>query len=269
MNTFEESPMSTRKAALIAALTVSCFGFAAASPARAQYFGVDTSAQTLGYIGTYSDNSGWLVNHTSASSLSDPAGATLSATGYGTAFADVGAGSHAEQGLLHAWASGHTNRVSGGNSFPGAAPYGYGYAHFTDRLTVTSSTLSAGTKVMIVFGNVVDRTTWTYSGLYDGYIDMRVQIGVATAMSRWTANYLYGDTAVDAPLLTVNTTVGSTFSVDGKLGVQAKAMYYDPSHLVASDINAEATASLVVRQIPDGVTLVSASGIVYPVVPVN
>src|SRR6185312_7967882 len=195
MNTFEESPMSTRKAALIAALTVSCFGFAAASPARAQYFGVDTSAQTLGYIGTYSDNSGWLVNHTSASSLSDPAGATLSATGYGTAFADVGAGSHAEQGLLHAWASGHTNRVSGGNSFPGAAPYGYGYAHFTDRLTVTSSTLSAGTKVMIVFGNVVDRTTWTYSGLYDGYIDMRVQIGVATAMSRWTANYLYGDTA--------------------------------------------------------------------------
>ncbi|HEV7507799.1 MAG TPA: hypothetical protein VGS07_23145 [Thermoanaerobaculia bacterium] len=259
--------MFTRNAALIAALTVSSFGFAASS-AHAQYFGVDTSAQTLGYIGTYSDNSGWLVNHTSASSLSDPAGVTLSSPSYGSAFADVGAGSHAEQGLLHAWASAHTNPVTG-NSFPGSAPYGYGYAHFTDRLTVTSSTLSAGTKVMIVFGNVVDRTTWTYSGFYDGYIDMRVQIGVATAMSRWTANYAYGDTAVDAPLLTVNTTVGSTFSVDGKLGVQAKAMYYDPAHVIASDINAEATASLVVRQIPDGVTLVSASGIVYPFVPGN
>ncbi|HEX3555121.1 MAG TPA: hypothetical protein VIA62_18005 [Thermoanaerobaculia bacterium] len=33
--------------------------------------------------------------------------------------------------------------------------------------------------------------------------------------------------------------------------------------------DASQTASLVVRQIPDGVTLVSASGTTYPVVPAN
>lgn len=260
--------MFTRKAALIAALSVACFGFVAAAPAHAQYFGVEASAQTLGYPGTFTDNSGWLSNGTFASAISDPAGVTLSAPAYGTAFADVGAGSAAEPALLHAWASAHTNAVTG-NSFSSAAPYGFGYAHFGDRLTVKSSTLTPGTRVTIVFGNVVDRTTWKYKGLYDGYIEMALQIGAAATTSRWTANYLYGDTAVDSQLLTVSTTIGSQLSVDGKLRVMTKAMYYDPAHQLTTDINADATASLVVRQIPTGVTLVSSSGVEYPVVPAN
>jgi hypothetical protein len=258
--------MSNRTATVIAALSISCFAFAGAAHAQTGYFGVEATAQTLGYAGTFTDNSGLLPLF--ADALSDPAGVTLSSPTYGSAYADVGAAAQAEPALLHTWASAHTHPVIG-NSFSSSAPYGYGYAHFYDRLTVKSDTLPAGTPVTIVFGNVVDRATWSYTGYYDGYIDMRLQIGVATAMSRWTASYLYGNTAVDTPLVTVTTKVGSQLSVDAKLRVQAKAMYYDPSHLFTTDINADATASLVVREIPTGVTLVSQSGVTYPVVPAN
>lgn len=260
--------MSIRTATVIAALSIASFAFAGPAHAQPNYFGVEATAQTLGYTGTFTDNS-LFVRGTFADAISDPAGVTLSNPTYGVAaFADVGASSQSEIALLHAWASAHTHPVTG-NNFNGSAPYGYGYAHFYDRLTVKSDTLPAGTPVTIVFGNVVDRTIWSYSGYYSGYIEMILQIGVASGTSRWTASYLYGDTVVESAVLTVTTKVGAQFSVDGKLRAMAKAMYYDPAHLFTTDINADVTASVVVREIPSGVTLVSESGITYPVVPAN
>jgi hypothetical protein len=259
--------MLTRTTLLAAALTIGTFGFTT-SPAQAQtnYFGVQSTSQTLGYVGTYTDDSKAQPGSLFAATLSDPAGATLSGT-YSSGYADVGAGSEAQMGELHGWASGHAHVISG--QFSGAAPYGYAYAYFYDRLTVKSNTLPNGTPVTIVFGNDVTVNRWDRVNLYDGYIDMTLQIGVGTARSRWTSSYLYGDTTSVAPLLQIKTTVGSTMSVDAKLRVQAKVFYYDPKVAASGDNNADATARLVIREIPEGVTLQSASGVVYPIVPAN
>jgi hypothetical protein len=263
----EDVPMLTRTTALTAILTLAGLGFAGS--AQAQYFGVEATAQTLGYTGGFTDNSGALFNATFADALSDPTGVTLTSPYYGSVFADVGAAAEARPAELHAQAIAHTHSINAKPGFSGSAPYGYGYGHFFDRLTVKSSVLSKGTPVTIVFGNEVDIATWTYTGLYDGYIDMTLQIGVATARSRWTASYLYGVTAADTPQVRVQTTVGSQLSVDGKLRAQAKTFYYDGAVGFGGDIQADATARLVVREIPTDVTLQSESGIAYPVVPVN
>jgi len=257
--------MLIRTTALTAILALAGLGFAGS--ARAQYFGVEVSAQTMGYTGGFTD-SAYLPNATYVDAVSDPAGVTLASPYYGSVFADVGAASEARPGELHAQAAAHVNSIDARNGFSGSAPYGYGYAHSFDRLTVKSDTLAKGTPVTIVFGNDVDVATWTRTGAYDGYIDMTLQIGAASARSRWTASYLYGTTAADTPQVRVQTTVGSQLSVDGKLRVQAK-VFYDRATGFNGDIQADATARVVVREITDGVTLQSESGIAYPVVPVN
>jgi hypothetical protein len=257
--------MLIRTTALTAILTLAGLGFAGS--AQAQYFGVEVSAQTMGYTGGSTD-SAYLPNATFVDAVSDPAGVTLTSPYYGSVFADVGAASEARPGELHAQAVAHVNSIDAKNGFSGSAPYGFGYAHSFDRLTVKSDTLAKGTPVTIVFGNDVDVATWTQTGAYDGYIDMTLQIGAASARSRWTASYLYGATAADTPQVRVQTTVGSQLSVDGKLRVQAK-VFYDRTTGFNGDLQADATARIVVREITDGVTLQSASGIAYPMIPVN
>lgn len=259
--------MSTRNAVLAAALTLTTFGFAT-GPAQAQiyYYGVHSTSQTLGHTGTYTDDSQWQSGGLFAGTLSDPQGATMSAPSYATLYADTAAASEAQQAELHASASSHAHVVSGTNIGTNAAPYGQGYARFSDRLTVKSSVLPAGTPVTIVFGNDVEIHQWNRTGTYDGYIDMTLQIAAGTARSRWTASYLYGDTTVVAPTLQIQTTVGSRLSVDAKLRVQAKTSF---KATMAGDMQADATARLVIREIPEGVTLAADSGVVYPVVPAN
>jgi hypothetical protein len=258
--------MSIRNSVLAAALTLTTFGFATTAQAQIYYYGVQSTSQTLGYAGTGTVDSGWLPGSLSANTFSDPPGATLSSTGYATLYADVAASSEAYQAELHATASSHAHVVSGTNVPPASAPYGYGYAYFRDRLTVTSSTLPAGSPVTIVFGNDVQINRWDRAGAYDGYIEMNLQIAAGTARTRWSSHYIYGDTTSVTPQLIIKTTVGSKLSVDGKLRVQAKT-FYDLK--TSGDIKGDATARVVINQIPDGVTLVSDSGVVYPVVLVN
>jgi len=236
--------------------------------AQAQTFGVQTDTQTLGYPGCYNDTT-YIPYGTFVSSVADPASAVINTTYNGSMSADVGAWAEAHQGELHAKAVAKTTQINAKSGFTSAAPYGYGYAYAFDRLAVKSDSLPRGTPVTLVFGNQVELNTWSYTGLYDGYIDLQLQIGVATAHSRWTANYLYGVTASEAPRVTVQTTVGSNLSITAKLRSQAKAMYYDGKVGFGGDIQADATARLVILDLPVGVTLQSDSGIVYPVVPVN
>lgn len=259
--------MFTRKTVLAAALTAASIAFATA-PAQAQtyYYGVQSTSQTLGYVGTFPHDSGWLPGGTLAETLSDPVGATMSAVGYATLYADVAASSKAQTAELRATATSHANVVSGSNIQPAAAPYGYGYAYFYDRLTVKSDTLPKGTPVTIVFGNVVEVNKFDRTGPHDGYIEMNLQIATGTARSRWTASSSWGDTTAVAPQLQIRTTVGSKLSVDAKLRVQAKTFYQLSA---AGDMHADATARLVINEIPDGVTLQADSGTVYPVVPAN
>ena len=256
--------MFIRTAVLTTLLALTGLG---AASAQAVYFGVETDAETLGYPGCYNSTT-YLPNATFVSSVADPAGATLTSPYYGSMFVDVGASAEASQPELHAQAIAHSESINARSGFSGSAPYGYGYAHSFDRVTVKSDSLPKGTPVTIVFGNQVDINTWTYSGLYDGYIDMSLQIGAGTAHSRWTASYLYGVTTSEAPRITVKTTVGAQFSIDGKLRAQAKVLYVD-GRTFGGDIHADATARIVVLDIPAGVTLESVSGAVYPVVPAN
>lgn len=259
--------MSIRNAVLAAALTLTTLGFTT-TPAQAQtyYYGVHSTSQTLGYVGTYTDDSQFQPGGLFADTVSDPQGVTMSAPGYATLYADVAAASEARQAELHASASGHAHVVSGTNIGGSSAPYGYAYAHFYDRLTVTSDILPKGTPVTIVFGNDVEVHRWDRTGAYDGYIDMTLQIATGTARSRWSSSYLYGDTTAVAPQLQIQTTVGSRLSVDARLRVMTKAFY---TLKTSGDITADATARLVIRQIPDGVTLVADSGVTYPIVPAN
>jgi hypothetical protein len=254
--------MLTRTVKMIAGVVCAMTSFAA--HAQTPYFGVQATAQTLGYTGTFTNDTGWLPGSAFASALSDPAGVTLTSPYEGSAFADVGSGSQAERGQLHAWATAHTHSVTA-KSFNGAAPYGYAYAYGYDTLTVKSDTLAKGTRVTLVFDNVVTLNSWTYTGLFDGYVDMRLQIGAVAAGSRWSMSHRYGGQSVQAPQVTVQTTVGSRLSVDGKLRVQTKTPYYDPPYGFGGDMRADATATLVLHQATEGVTLQADSGAVYAV----
>jgi hypothetical protein len=258
--------MFFRAVALTTLLALSGFGLA--SSAHAQTFGVETTAETLGYPGCYRQST-YLPSATFGSSMADPAPGVITSSTNGSMSADVGAMGEARQAEIHVQAVAHTQQINAKPGFYAAAPYGYGYGYAFDRLTVKSDTLAKGTPVTIVFGNQVDLNTWTYTGLYDGYIDMTLQIGAGTAHSRWSASYLYGVTASEAPQIRIQTTVGSTLGVSGKLRAQAKAFYWDNTVGFGGDIQADATARIVVLDIPAGVTLQSDSGIAYPVVPAN
>ncbi|HKV08296.1 MAG TPA: hypothetical protein VJ725_09170 [Thermoanaerobaculia bacterium] len=257
--------MSTRNAVLAAALTLTTFGFATAQ-AQTYYYGVHSTSQTLGHTGTYTDDSQLQPGGLFADTLSDPQGATMSAPGYATLYADTAASSEAQPAELHASASSHAHVVSGTSIGGNSAPYGFAYSHFYDRLTVKSDVLPAGTPVTIVFGNDVELHQWNRVGAYDGYIEMTLQIATGTAKSRWSSSYLYGDTAAVAPTLQIQTKVGSRLSVDAKLRAMAKTFFRIN---LSGDIQADATARLVIREIPEGVTLEADSGVVYPVVPAN
>lgn len=254
--------MSTRSTVL-AAMTLALFASAPSTGQTYYSYGVHSTSQTLGYTGTYTDDSKAQPGGTYAATVSDPAGATLSAPGYATLYADVAASSETRQAELNAQASGHAHVVSGTN-ISGAAPYGYAYARFYDRLTVKSNDLSNGTPVTIVFGNEVEIRRWERSGGYDSYIDMTLQIAAGTARSRWSSHSMYGETAAVAPQLVINTTVGSYLSVNAQLRIMAKVFY---ERTAQSDVQADAKARLVVREIPAGVTLEADSGTVYPFVP--
>jgi hypothetical protein len=257
--------MLTRNTVLAAAVTLTTF---AAAPAAAQtyyYYGVHSTSETLGYPGTFTDNSQLQEGGLFADSMSDPQGATMSAPSYATLYADVAAVSEAQHGVLRVQASGHAKVVSGTN-VSGTAPYGNAFARFYDRLTVTSNVLPKGTPVRIVFGNDVQVHRWDRVGTYDGYIEMTLQIGAGTARSRWSSHYLYGDTEAVTPQLVINTTVGSRLSVDGRMRSMAKVFYKVGTN---GDNHSDATARLVIREIPEGVTLQADSGVVYPFVPAN
>jgi hypothetical protein len=136
--------MSIRNAALATVLTLTALGVIAA-PAKAQtyyYYGVQSTSQTLGYAGTFTDDSKLQPGGLFADTLSDPPGATMSAPGYATLYADVAADSEARQAELHASASSHAHVVNGTNTGNAAAPYGFAYSHFYDRLTVRSRRLA-------------------------------------------------------------------------------------------------------------------------------
>lgn len=255
--------MLNRNFVLATALTIA----SVAVPVSAQTysFGVHSTSQTLGYQGTFTDDSQLQPGGLSADTLSDPPGATLSAPGYATVYGDVAAGSEARQAELRAQASGHTHVVSGTNVY-GGSPYGFAYSRFYDRLTVTSDVLPKGTPVTIVFGNDVQIHRWDRMGAYDSSIDMTLQIANGSARSRWSSHYLYGDTTAVADQLVVKTTVGTQLSVDARLRVMSKVFF---RLNYTGDSHADVTARLVIREIPEGVTLRADSGTIYPIEPAN
>jgi hypothetical protein len=138
-------------------------------------------------------------------------------------------------------------------------------AALTAFLTLSSLGLAASAQAQ-AFGVETDAETLGYVGCYSStqYLPSSTYL---SSVANPATSYLYGVTASAAPQITVQTTVGSTLSVDGKLRAQAKAFYWDYTVGFGGDVQADATARIVIHDIPAGVTLQSASGVVYPVVP--
>jgi hypothetical protein len=257
--------MYLRTATLIAGLTTACMAFTGAANAQTAYFGVESMSQTLGYPGTYTENTGMLTGQTFADTLSDPAGVVLSQPNVGSAFADVGAGSEAVSDHLHVWAKSLTYLESG-RSYDGYPPYGYAYAHSYDKLTVMSDTLPKGTPVTLVFDNSVDLAKWTCKGLCNGYVQLNVQIAASAANSRWSYWYGSAPTTTHQPQITVKTTVGSRFSFDAKLRAHSSTYYFLSGYGFGGNLESDATATLALNPTTTADVWVKAdSGIEYRV----
>lgn len=257
--------MYLRTATLIAGLTTAMLAFTGAANAQTAYFGVESMSQTLGYPGTYTENTGLLAGQTFADTLSDPAGVVVNDQNHNSAFADVGAGSEAASDRLHVWASSLTYLTSG-TSFNGYSPYGFAYAHSYDKLTVMSDTLPKGTPVTLVFDNSVDLTKWTCTGLCNGYVQLNIQIAASAANSRWSYWYAAAPTATHQPQITVQTTVGSRVSVDAKLRAHSSTYYFLSGYGSGGHLESDATATLTLNPISTaGVWLQGDSGVEYRV----
>jgi hypothetical protein len=260
--------MQLKTATLIAGLTTAWIAVTGAANAQTLYFGVESMSQTLGYPGTYTENTGLLAYQTFADTSSDPASVILNDQNRNSAFADVGAGSEAASDRLHVWASSLTYLVNS-NSFSGNPPYGYAYAHSYDRLTVMSDTLPKGTPVTLVFDNSVDLTKWTCTGLCNGYVQLNVQIASSAANSRWSYWYASAPTATHQPQITVQTTVGSRLTVDAKLRTHTSTYYFLGGYGSGGQLESDATATLALNPTSTAdVWLQGDSGVEYRV-PIN
>jgi hypothetical protein len=235
--------MYLRTATLIAGLTTACIAFTGTANAQTAYFGVEASAETLGYSGCYRDSPGFLSGQTFLDAASDPAGVVLTQANVGSAFADVGAASEAASDHLHVSASSLTYLVSG-RSYDGYKPYGFGYAHSWDKLTVMSDTLPKGAPVTLVFDNSVDLAQWSCTGLCSGYVQLNIQIAASAANSRWDFWYGAAPTMTHQPQITVKTTVGSRFSVDSKLRAYSSTFYFISGYGFGGNMESNATATL-------------------------
>lgn len=107
--------MYVKNIAVIVALSAASIGVGANAPAQAQVlnYGVEVSAETLGYPGTFRE-SFYLPNETSLQALSDPDSVVLSDVWGNSASADLGTAAEVTIGSAHAWASSETASLSGG-----------------------------------------------------------------------------------------------------------------------------------------------------------
>lgn len=251
---------------LFAGVAASLINLAIPSFAEAQAptFGVQATAETsLAASGTYNKVDDNQPGGTFAAATSDPAGLQFY-NGYGQVYGDALSEADAEPGRLHAVAKAESSTVTA-KAFGNAVPYAVSYARYYDVLTVESASLPVGTPVKLTFRSDVD-VLLSYTGNYDGSINLTLNIGAATATSKWEHKYTGTHNEVYTPLIVVNTTVGARLKVDGTLRAIARAVWFSPGPNYGANVSFTADAALLLESASQDVTLRADSGAIYTAV---
>ncbi len=186
-------------------------------------FGVQATAATSGYSGTYSDNPGAIAGGQSAGAAADPAGLQFD-NGYGLVFADAAATATAYVRYLYGGVDALADRITA-TAFGNASPTSNTESRYWDAITVRSNTLPKGAVVEVVFRNALT-TAWTGSGVYSGSVYADLQVGGYSASTTSRMDSKWGTTEVPGPEIRVKLTVGNRYSVSSKLRVYGRAFYF-------------------------------------------
>lgn len=210
---FAKTSAATLTAAFLA-LTIS-----GVAHAQTPTFGVQATAQTLGFTGTYADNPGPIAGGVSAAAASNPPGLQFN-NGYGLVYAEAEAAADAAPGRLYSKGRGLADRITA-TAFPNSHPTGWSESRFYDVLTVESDTLPAGTDVTLVFQNAVELANPdpVGSGIYRGYVYTSLLVNSVSVYTQWNVADTTQPGVLQSPQLTVKTKVGARLRIDCKLRV--------------------------------------------------
>jgi hypothetical protein len=231
--------MNTRKLILLAgAFAVMTIGTANAQTAT---FGVQATASTSGYTGTYSDNPGPVSGGQSTGASSDPAGLQFN-NGYGLVYGDAAANATAYTHYVYADVDALADRISA-TAFPNTSPTGNTESRYWDSIVVRSNSLPNGTVVEVVFRNA-HTTNWTASGVYSGSVYSEIRVGGYSASTTSKMDSTWGTTEVPGPEMRVKLTVGNRYSLQSKLRLYGRAFYFTQGPVYDGAIHIDTAAEV-------------------------
>lgn len=242
--------MITRKLTILAGAAMALLTIGTAN-AQTATFGVQATASTSGYTGTYSDNPGPVTGGQSTSAASDPAGLQYN-NGYGLVYGDAGAHANAYTHSLYADVDALADRISA-TAFPNSSPTGNTESRYWDYITVRSNSLPNGTVVEVVFRNA-HITNWNASGVYSGSIFSEIRVGGYTASTTSKMDSTWGTTEVPGPELRVKLTVGNRYSFQSKLRLYGRAFYFTQGPTYDGVIHIDTTANVEMNPLGQDVT---------------
>jgi hypothetical protein len=232
--------MFTRKITFAAAFALSLLTIGTAH-AQTSTFGVQATAATSGYSGTYTDNPGAIPGGQAASATSDPAGLQYD-NGYGLVYGDAAANATAYTHYLYGSAYALADRITA-TAFGNASPTANTESRWWDYITVRSNSLPNGTVVEVVFRNALT-TNYTASGVYKGNVYSELQVGGYSASTTSRMDSIWGTTEVPGPEIRVKLTVGNRYSLSSKLRVFGRAFYFTQGPVYDGQINIETAAEV-------------------------
>lgn len=234
--------MITRKltflAGAIAAMTLLTVGTASAQTFT---YGVQATASTSGFSGTYSDYPGAVSGGKATSASSDPAGIQFN-NGYGLVYADAVASATANSRYLYADVDALADRITA-TAFGNSSPTSNTESRYWDYITVRSNSLPNGTVVEVVFRNA-QTTNWTGSGVYSGNIYSEIRVGGYSASTTSRMDSTYGTTEVPGPEVRAKLTVGNRYSIQSKLRLYGRAFYFAPGPIYDGAIQISTSAEV-------------------------
>jgi hypothetical protein len=234
--------MLTRKLAFtagaFAATTLLTIGTA---NAQIYTYGVQATASTSGYSGTYSDNPGAVSGGKATSASSDPAGLQYN-NGYGLVYGDAAAHATANNHYVYADVDALADRISA-TAFGNASPTGNTESRYWDSIVVRSNSLPNGTVVEVVFRNALT-TNWTASGSYSGNVYSEIRVGGYSASTTSRMDSTWGTTEVPGPEVRAKLTVGNRYSIQSKLRLYGRAFYFAPGPIYDGAIQIATSAEV-------------------------
>ncbi|MDC0673499.1 hypothetical protein [Nannocystis radixulma] len=242
------------------AICLSLFAVAMPAQAQAANYSVAANAITGGTPGAGVQYVGPLTGQTSAEAQDDPAGVTWAHYYTQILYSDAEAFAWTDLGSLSSRVAAVAERVDA-TSFPNGVSAST-TGRFVDRFVVASDTLPKNTPVTLTFRAALT-VDWQGSDLYDGSASCEVQIGAKSATPKWSQAWNKAPVVVDSSLVVVNTTVGATLWISGRLITRAYASFMVPGPQYNGRTEIDATCETPLVDATPGVHLVTESGFDY------